>query len=115
MTARERIADFLGRIQWRGVMAGTRAKPVGRETAELRFWTEDTEHPGERWDVQVTVRLPAKETEQQWSRRLLLALADALAHELGEAVVLDGAPLASPHSRPRLWPWVSRETEEDVA
>ena len=104
-----RVTAYLSRLQWRGILAGLGPRSVrhhGSATSVvLELTTEDTLHPGEEWRCEITVRLPDDADETAWTRRLLEAIGDALGHELGEAIWLDGQPVASPHARPLIWPW----------
>jgi len=111
-----RVTAFLARLEWRGILAALRPARVVRggssTVIELELETGDSAQPGERWVLRIVVRLPDSQTDQQWSRRILAALADAMGHELGEAVWLDGHPVGSPHDRPLVWPWRVADREE---
>ena len=116
MSGLGRVAAYLSRIEWRGILSGVRPSAVGRSSGRtsvvLELTTEDTLRPGEEWRCQITVQLRDSDPEDRWTRQLLEAIADALGHELGEALWLDGRPVASPHQRPRIWPWRVTDREE---
>lgn len=116
MSAVGRITAYLARLEWRGILAGLRPAKVTRQglsmLVELQLEVDDSERPGERWTTTIVARLRDDETDEVWTRRLLEALADALGHELGEALLLDGKPVASPHERPRIWPWRATDRSE---
>lgn len=116
VSALGRVVAWMSRIEWRGILRGLRPGRVERSGAganlHLHLQTEDTERPGETWDVSIVVRLRDEQDEDQWMRSLMMGLADALGHELGEAVAIDGAPVASIHDRPRVWPWRPLDMEE---
>lgn len=114
-----RVTAWVSRLSWRGILAGVRIGSVSRRSRSslvvLRWSVPDTEAPtpGATWLTEVVVPLPDDESEAAWNRRLLVALADAIGHELGEAARLDGAPLASPHERPAVWPWRVQDRESN--
>ena len=116
MSALGRVTAYLSRIEWRGLLTGLRPARVERSGSatlvHLKFVLPDTDAPGETWETLIVVRLRDDETEERWTRRMLDGLADAIGHELGEAMHLDGRPVASPHTKPRVWPWRTADREE---
>ena len=117
MSALGRATAYLSRIEWRGLLTGLR--PAKRERSgsgtlvHLKFAVPDTDAPGETWETLIVVRLRDDETEDQWTRRMLDGLADAIGHELGEGIWIDGRPAASPHTKPRVWPWRTADRSEE--
>lgn len=111
-----RVTAYLSRLEWRGLLTGLRPSRVERSGSatlvHLRFELPDTDAPGSTWQTLIVVRLRDGETEDQWTRRMLDGLADAIGHELGEALHVDGRPAASPHTQPRVWPWRPTDRQE---
>jgi hypothetical protein len=109
-----RITAYVSRLSFAGLLERCRVSGVrrgsGRSHVSLVWSLPDSTAPG-AWDASVTVALPDSETDDEWTRRLLAAIADVAGHEIGEAVLVDGAPVASPHDKPRVWPWRVQDRE----
>lgn len=114
-SAFQRVSAFSARLCFRGLLENCTIGALKRSgrgyRLSLRWTLPDAEGEGE-WITEVIVLLPDAESEEQWLRRLSLALSDATGHELGEAVTLDGVPLASPRLRPMAWLWRPQDNSE---
>lgn len=115
MTPLERATAWADRLSLRGMLADARVVKVERAGGachlHVHWTTEDSEKPGNPWWRPVVVLLRDDEGEDVWNRHLVEQVADIVGHELGEAIQLDGRPIADPHARPLVWPWRARDRE----